>query len=112
MNKTNRMTIIESFKLILQWLILAIIKTKFNQHCSREKLFNYLQQHYFSKRHTFLICSDTKDKGKNSVYAFLMILHDIIIKINDLSINEIIYIDRPPPEFKNKYMSRLLYILS
>ena len=33
---------------------------------------------------TFLISSDTKDKGKNSVCTFLMRLYDITIKNNDL----------------------------
>ena len=35
---------------------------------------------YKNKSITFLICSNTKDKGKNSVYALLMRLFDIIIK--------------------------------
>ena len=43
---------------------------------------------------------------------FWMRLYDIIIKNNDLSVNETIYSDRPSSEFKNKYLSRLLCILS
>ena len=46
---------------------------------------------------TSLICFNTKDKGKDPVYAFFMRLYNIIN--NDLSVNEIIYSDGPSSEF-------------
>ena len=55
---------------------------------------------FFKNKYIILLsCSDTKDKGKNSAYAFLMRLYYIIIKNNDLSVNEIIYSDGLSSQF-------------
>ena len=62
---------------------------------------------------SFLICSDVKDKDKNTVFACILYIYDCIIKPshNDVE-DDIIYTDGPSNEFKNKYMVHLLKILS
>ena len=59
----------------------------------------------------FLIVIDSQDKGKDSVYAFIMKLTGSLIdfkKGEDL----IIYTDGPASEFKNRYMVKMVSILS
>ena len=66
---------------------------------------------------TFIICSDTKDKGKDSVCCFLLTLYQKLFQgesncISQNEATEIIYSDGPSAEFKNKYMVKLLHLLS
>ena len=63
---------------------------------------------------TYLICSDTKDKGKDTVYTFINRLYEHIVKdvpISDGTGGDIIFSDGPSSEFKNKYCMRMLYDL-
>lgn len=62
--------------------------------------------------HTYLICSDTKDKGKDTIYTFMVRLYeDILERCDDVKQN-IIFSDGPSSEFKNKYMVKLMRVLS
>ena len=48
---------------------------------------------------TYQICSDTKDKGKDSIYCFIEILYGILMFENCNTDTETIFIDGPPSEF-------------
>lgn len=63
---------------------------------------------------TFLICSDTKDKGKNTVYVFLMHLFDIMSQFTSAAgdTKDVIFTDGPSSEFKNRYCMKLLRSIS
>ena len=97
------MTIIKFFKLILQWLILVIYQNEIQSALwSQETVQLFTAVLFFkNKCTTSLICFNTKDKGKNSIYAFWIGLYDIIITNNDLSVYEI-YRDGLSSEFKSK----------
>lgn len=60
---------------------------------------------------TYLICSDTPEKGKNAIYAFVKALYETIPQ-NDAIQIETIFTDGPSSEFKNKYMIKVLNNLS
>lgn len=60
---------------------------------------------------TYLICSDSPDKGKNTIYAFVKKLYQTIPKDESIQI-ETIFTDGPSSEFKNKYMLKVLNGLS
>ena len=62
---------------------------------------------------SLLICSDVKEKDKNTVFACILYIYDCIIKpsLNDVE-EDVIWTDGPSSEFKNKYMVHLLRILS
>lgn len=56
---------------------------------------------------TYLICSDTPEKGKNTIYAFVNALYETIPQDDAIQI-ETIFTDGPSSEFKNKYMIKVL----
>ena len=62
----------------------------------------------------FLVCSDTKDKDKDTVAAFLFSLYEnhLFPTISDEIEEEIIWSDGPTSEFKNKFVMKLLHQLS
>ena len=63
---------------------------------------------------TYLICSDTKDKGKDTIYAFINKLYEHIpqdVPTSD-DAGDIIFSDGPSSEFKNKFTMKILYDLS
>jgi len=62
---------------------------------------------------SLVICSDTKNKDKTTVLAFLFEVYEKFIEhVDNSSIDEIIYSDGPSSEFKNKYMMKAVYMLS
>ena len=61
---------------------------------------------------SFLICSDTKEKDKDTVAAFLFALYENHLFPEEGIVEEIIWSDGPTSEFKNKYMMKLLHQLS
>ena len=64
---------------------------------------------------TYLICSDTKDKEKNTVAAFVNYLYDKeLAPVSDdmQNVEEVIWTDGPSSEFKNRFMAALLKELS
>lgn len=59
---------------------------------------------------SFLVVTDSQDKGKDAVYTFMLKLASFIdFKEGD---DFIIYTDGPSSEFKNKYMVKLVSVLS
>ena len=56
---------------------------------------------------TYLICSDTRDKGKSTVYAFMMYLYQNMPQ-QPGNIQEVIFTDGPSSEFKNRFCMKLL----
>lgn len=60
--------------------------------------------------------TDSQDKGKDSVYTFLTQLFDQICHGKDTAFDEkdtiVIYTDGPSSEFKNKYMVKVVNLLS
>lgn len=72
---------------------------------------------YFNedKCKTYLICSDSNDKGKDTIYAYLELLWNLIIENEEtegVTRPCVIYSDGPSCEFKNKYMAKVLHLLS
>lgn len=68
---------------------------------------------YKGKCQTYLICSDSSSKDKDTVLVFLNVLFDLLNKENeDLPSAEIIWSDGPASEFKNRYMVKLTTMLS
>lgn len=68
---------------------------------------------YKGETKSIVICSDTKEKDKNAIFAFLLHVFDNCIdNIEDESIQEIIYSDGPSSEFKNKFMVKFVHIIS
>ncbi|GBM13664.1 hypothetical protein AVEN_148187-1 [Araneus ventricosus] len=63
------------------------------------------------KTHCYLIVSDTKDKSKLSVSAFILKLLEII-KFQANKPKLIIWSDGPSSEFKNKFICYFLFLLS
>jgi len=67
---------------------------------------------------TFLICSDTRDKGKNTVYAFMMYIYQKIVGMSQTThgvvsnMKDVIFTDGPSSEFKNRYCMKLLRDIS
>lgn len=67
---------------------------------------------------SFIICSDAKDKGKDTVCALILTLYETLFPSDSSDctsqdeVTEIIYSDGPSSEFKNKYMVKLLRLLS
>ena len=64
---------------------------------------------------TYLVCSDTKDKDKNAVFAFVTKLYErILIDVPKASpqVPDVIFSDGPSSEFKNKYAMKLLATLA
>ena len=62
---------------------------------------------------TFIICSDSKNKDKDTIFVFLNLLYEEILrKDNSKRYNEVIWSDGPSSEFKNKFMVRTLQVLS
>ena len=61
---------------------------------------------------TYIICSDSNDKGKHTVLAFIDHLYDHILKEGPEADGEVIWTDGPSSKFKNKYMTNALEILS
>lgn len=62
---------------------------------------------------TYLICSDANSKDKDALFVFLNKLFDLIHTENeDLPSAEIIWSDGPASEFKNRYMVKLISMLS
>jgi len=60
---------------------------------------------------TYLICSDTRDKGKSTVYAFMMYLYQNMPQQTG-NIQEVIFTDGPSSEFKNRFCMKLLRDIS
>lgn len=58
---------------------------------------------------TYLICSDTKDKNKDTVFVFLNKLIGIVLHTEKQDV--VIYSDGPSSEFKNKYIVCLMMFL-
>ena len=61
---------------------------------------------------TFLICSDSKWKNKDSIAPFLFYLYENHIAPDDDVETEVIWSDGPSSEFKNRYMVHLMKELS
>ena len=63
---------------------------------------------------TYLICSNTNDKGKDTVYTFVNRLYEHIMFDVPTAGNagDIIFRDGPSSEFKNKFCMKSLYNLS
>jgi hypothetical protein len=61
---------------------------------------------------SYLICSDTREKDKDTVAAFLFALYEGHLFPNDEIDEEIIWSDGPTSEFKNKFTMKLLHQLS
>lgn len=59
---------------------------------------------------THLICSDSKDKGKDCVCAFIHHLYEQI-KSNDTEVKELIWTEGPSSEFQDNYIIRILTLL-
>ena len=57
-----------------------------------------------NKVDTFLICSDSKDNGKETFFAFIDFLYDHIIKDEHA---EVVWTDGHASEFKNKYVVKI-----
>ena len=51
---------------------------------------------------TYIICSDSNDKGKHTVLAYIDHLYDHILKEGPEADGEVIWTDGPSSEFKNK----------
>lgn len=58
---------------------------------------------------TYLICSDTKDKNKDTVFVFINKLIEIMLHTDKQDV--VIYRDGPSSEFKNKYIACLMMFL-
>lgn len=64
---------------------------------------------------TYVICSDTTAKDKDTIYVFLNELFDLIHREDESPTSpsaEIIWSDGPASEFKNRYMVKLTTMLS
>ena len=62
---------------------------------------------------TFLICSDTKDKGKDTVAVFINHLYENYIFMEECSATqEVIWSDGPTSEFKNRFMVKFIKVLN
>ena len=65
---------------------------------------------------TYLICSDTHNKGKDAVFTFINELYEHFdssgLMSDETEVEDIIFTDGPSSEFKNKYAMQLLYSLS
>ena len=62
---------------------------------------------------SLVVCSDTKNKDKTSVLAFMLEFYDKFLKCeDDRDVDEIIYSEGPSSEFKNKYMVKVVHMLS
>lgn len=61
---------------------------------------------------TYVICSDTKNKDKNTIFAFLDFFYSEMIKESHEVSEEIIWNDVPSSELKNKFMVETLKRLS
>lgn len=61
---------------------------------------------------TYVICSDTKNKDKDTIFVFLDFFYREIIKENPEISEEVIWSDGPSSEFKNKYMVKTLQLLT
>ena len=61
---------------------------------------------------TYLICSNSCDKGKNTIAVFLSTLYELIENDGHGPLHEIIWSDGPSSEFKNRFMVHLLQYLS
>ena len=68
------------------------------------------------KCQTFLVCSDTKNKDKNTIFTFIDFLYNNIFNTEQPNIEkpseEVIWSDGPASEFKNRYMAKVLNLLS
>ena len=64
----------------------------------------------FNKGHckSYLICTDSVDKGKNTVFTFLSYLSELIPSHSDV----IIFSDGPSSEFKNKFAMKVISTLA
>ena len=67
---------------------------------------------YQDQCQTYLICSNSMDKGKNTIAVFLDTLYEKIFSDDFNSDQEIICSDGPSSEFKNRFMVHLLQYLS
>lgn len=81
---------------------------------SRESVTLFTAASFFeSQCKTFVICSDTKQKDKDSIFTFVTYLYERIFEAeNDKIFKEIIWSDGPSSEFKNRFMVTLLIFLS
>lgn len=62
---------------------------------------------------TYVICSDSRNKDKDTIFVFVKRLFEILFKKNNAAaIQNIIWSDGPSSEFKNKFMVKLLHHLS
>ncbi|CAB4008281.1 Hypothetical predicted protein [Paramuricea clavata] len=61
---------------------------------------------------SFLICSDTKNKDKDTVAAFLFALYENHLFPSNQVDEEIIWSYGPTSEFKNKFVMKLIHQLS
>ena len=62
---------------------------------------------------TFLICSDTNDKGKGTVAVCINHLYENFIFTEECSATqEVICSDGPISEFKNRFMVKLIKVLN
>lgn len=68
---------------------------------------------YKNKCQSYIICSNSQNKNKDSIFVFLNHLYDLIMTENcNENIQECLWSDGPSSEFKNKFMVRLLHYMS
>ena len=79
--------------------------------CQTVNLFTAATYDTNGKEKSFLIVTDSQDKGKNSVFTFIMqLLDEIKFQPGE---ELIVYSDGPSSEFKNKFITgKLLFLLS
>lgn len=113
--KTNLMKVCVSFKLIFQCLSLVNTRMKFKAHYGRERVSCCLPLQVFTKeivKHTLYALMRIL-KTKLQFLFFLNNLFNLIHTENeDLPSAEIIWSDGPASEFKNRYMVKLISMLS
>lgn len=68
------------------------------------------------KCQTYLICSDTSHKDKDTIFVFIEFLYEEIFRSSEngdiKTKKEVIWSDGPASEFKNKFMTKVLCYLS
>lgn len=84
---------------------------------SRESVLLFTAALFFKgKCQTFLVCSNTKNKDKNTILTFIDFLYCNIFNAeqpnSENPSEEVIWSDGPASEFKNRYMAKVLNFLS
>ena len=99
----------QSDRLILQWTTLVSTKMRYSLHCGATTAAATICD---GTCKTFLICSDSKQKNKDTIAAFLFHLYDHHIPPTKGIDFEVIWSDGLSSEFKNRYTMHLMKIVS